>query len=148
VRFVSASMSIASPAPKKSFRRSGLRTIRRFPRSVSFACVARRTTSSAIRDQFRPLRSPAPVAAWYNAFDTRDVVALYPLDASNFPVHPPIENNAKVKNSTDNRHGIAGYLDDAEVAKRVLGPFSSCHAWRGAPGKPFGYTRRRNTSPL
>lgn len=26
--------------------------------------------------QFRPLRSPPPVEAWYNAFDNRDVVAL------------------------------------------------------------------------
>jgi hypothetical protein len=74
----------------------------------------------AIRDQFRPLRSPAPVAAWYNAFDPRDVVALYPLDAGNFPVQPAIVNNDSVRNSTDNRHGIVGYLDDREVAKRVL----------------------------
>lgn len=77
----------------------------------------------AVRDQFRPLRSPAPVAAWYNAYDPRDVVALYPLDGDNFPVQPPIVNNGKIKNSTDNRHGIVGYLDDVELAKRVVGAF-------------------------
>jgi hypothetical protein len=74
----------------------------------------------AIREQFRPLQHPAPVASWYNAFDKRDVVALYPLDAANFTVTPPIDNFAGVDNHTSNRHGIAGYLDDATVAKRVL----------------------------
>jgi len=74
----------------------------------------------AVRDQFRPLRFPLPVKVWVNAFDTRDVVALYPLDGANFPVTPAVENYSKVRNSTDNRHGIIGYLDDAEVSKRVL----------------------------
>ncbi len=83
------------------------------------AAAARRLRLS-VRDQFRPLSSPAPVAIWYNAFDTRDVVALYPLDNDNFPVQPAIENNSRVRNSTDNRHGIAGYLSDPDVAKRIL----------------------------
>ena len=74
----------------------------------------------AIRDRFRPLRYPLPVKEWFNAFDTRDVVALYPLDGANFPVVPEIENYAAVKNSTNNRHGIAGYLDDPQVAQRLL----------------------------
>jgi hypothetical protein len=74
----------------------------------------------AIRDQFRPLRYPLPVKAWFNAFDTRDVVALYPLDRGNFPLTPEIENYSGVKNSTDNRHGIIGYLDDPQVSRRLL----------------------------
>jgi alpha-beta hydrolase superfamily lysophospholipase len=74
----------------------------------------------AIRDQFRPLRYPLPVKEWFNAFDKRDTVALYPLDRANFPVTPEIENYAAVKNSTRNRHGIAGYLDDPQVAQRLL----------------------------
>jgi hypothetical protein len=74
----------------------------------------------AVRDQFRPLRSPAAVSAWYNAYDSRDVVALYPLDADNFPVQPAISNYGKVRNSTDDRHGIDGYLDDPDVAKHIL----------------------------
>jgi hypothetical protein len=73
----------------------------------------------SVRDQFRPLRYP-PVEGWYNGFDPRDVVALYPLDAANFPVQPAIENNGTVSNHTDNRHGIDGYLDDVNVAKQVL----------------------------
>jgi pimeloyl-ACP methyl ester carboxylesterase len=56
----------------------------------------------AIRDQFIPLASPPAVKAWINAFDTRDVVALYPLDEKNFAIHPPIENYSAVKNSTEN----------------------------------------------
>jgi hypothetical protein len=75
----------------------------------------------AIRDQFRPLRSPSAVQTWYNAFDERDVVALYPLDSANFPVNPPIANYGRVKNSTSNRHGISGYLDDTNVAGRIIG---------------------------
>lgn len=78
----------------------------------------------AVRDQFRPLRYPTNVAAWYNAFDKRDVVALYPLDQENFPLHPAVENNGAVNNHTDNRHGIAGYLDNADVAKRILSALS------------------------
>lgn len=66
-----------------------------------------------------PLTMPAGVAGWYNAFDDRDVVALYPLDAENFGIAPPIENYSMVKNHTENRHGIDGYLDDAAVAKRI-----------------------------
>ena len=75
----------------------------------------------AVRDAYRPLKRPAVIGEWYNAFDTRDVVALYPLDGQNFPVQPAIENNSTVKNHTDNRHGISGYLDDTAVAKRIMG---------------------------
>lgn len=74
----------------------------------------------AIRDHFSPLKYPAPVETWFNAYDTRDVVALYPLDEANFAVPRPIDNFGDVKNHTDNRHGIKGYLDDGEVAKRIL----------------------------
>jgi hypothetical protein len=74
----------------------------------------------AIRDQFRPLRFPDPVTTWWNAYDPRDVVALYPLDASNFPVTPAVENKGDVDNYTDNRHGIIAYLDDEAIAQRIL----------------------------
>lgn len=99
---------------------SVLRSDRRTLRVPLLVTVGSPLAVRGVRDQFRPLRSPAPVAAWYNAFDTRDVVALYPLDADNFPVQPSIENNGRVRNSTDNRHGIAGYLNDPDVAKRIL----------------------------
>lgn len=72
-----------------------------------------------IRDQLKPLKFPKPAKAWYNAYDERDVVALYPLDRNNFPVTPAVTNYGKVKNHTDNRHGIVGYLDDATVAKAI-----------------------------
>lgn len=74
----------------------------------------------AVRNQLKPIKFPAHVSAWFNAFDSRDVVALYPLDGANFPITPEVENYAKVKNHTDNRHGIIGYLDDIEVAGRIL----------------------------
>lgn len=74
-----------------------------------------------IQKRFRPLKSPPNVTAWYNAFDKRDVVALYPLDAKNFSISPPVENYDAIRNKTSNRHGIAGYLDDDKVAARVLG---------------------------
>jgi hypothetical protein len=74
----------------------------------------------AIRDRLAsPLVMPAGVGDWYNAYDDRDVVALYPLDADNFGIKPPIENYPFVKNHTDNRHGIDGYLDDLKVAAHI-----------------------------
>lgn len=66
-----------------------------------------------------PLTMPGGVAGWYNAFDSHDVVALYPLDTENFGITPPIENYSLVQNHTDNKHGIDGYLDDAAVARRI-----------------------------
>jgi pimeloyl-ACP methyl ester carboxylesterase len=74
----------------------------------------------AIRNQLIPLKYPAPVDAWYNAFDPRDVVALFPLDEQNFPVNPAVTNFDGVSNHTDNRHGIDGYLDDPKIAARIL----------------------------
>lgn len=66
-----------------------------------------------------PLRAPACVGNWFNAYDDRDVVALVALDARGFDVTPPIENKSDVLNFTDNRHGIAGYLADPVVAAGV-----------------------------
>lgn len=57
---------------------------------------------------------------WFNAYDERDVVALQPLDENHFNITPSILNYNKVKNSTNNRHGIEGYLDDPIVAKMIF----------------------------
>jgi hypothetical protein len=80
-----------------------------------------------IRKRLAPIKFPARVKSWFNAFDERDAVALYPLDGANFNVVPPIENYNEVKNGTDNAHGIIGYLNDAVVATRLydaLFPYS------------------------
>ncbi len=75
----------------------------------------------AVRTNLLPLRFPSPpLGAWYNAFDTRDCLALYPLDQDNFPVAPAIENYSGVRNPTNDRHGIVGYLDDPNIAKKIL----------------------------
>jgi len=79
----------------------------------------------AVRDPFRPLSYPAAIQSWYNAFDKRDVVALYPLDQENFPIGGKIGNNDAVKNQTDNRHGIVGYLNNVEVATKILDALDS-----------------------
>ncbi len=71
---------------------------------------------------FAPTQCPKGVGKWLNAMDERDVVALYPLSPSWFPLdpaEPSIENKTDVRNKTENRHGIAGYLDDREVASRI-----------------------------
>jgi hypothetical protein len=71
--------------------------------------------------QFAPVGLPQPpVSSRSNAFDPRNVVALYPVDRSNFPVNPAITNCANVNNHPDNRLGINGYLDDPTVAKWIL----------------------------
>jgi hypothetical protein len=74
---------------------------------------------SVIQEAFDPLRYPPCVGRWYNAMDERDVVALHPLESPHFNVTPRIENKKNVDNFTSNRHGIAGYLTDKDVAKKI-----------------------------
>jgi hypothetical protein len=66
-----------------------------------------------------PLRSPACVTHWFNAYDPHDIVALRALDAHAFDVTPPIENKVDISNFTENRHSIEGYLADPVVAARI-----------------------------
>jgi hypothetical protein len=73
----------------------------------------------AIRKAVKPIAHPACAGSWFNALDERDVVALYPLNEERFDVDPAIENKTDVDNPTTNRHGISGYLGDAEVAARI-----------------------------
>lgn len=72
-----------------------------------------------IKRRLAPNKHPECVGRWFNALDERDVVALYPLNGRHFPLDPEIENKTDVQNHTENRHGIAGYLDDPEVARRI-----------------------------
>lgn len=72
--------------------------------------------------KWSPTRCPPCVDAWFNAYDKRDVVALYPLTTEYFPLdplRPAIDEHDAVNNGTDNRHGIGGYLDDPVVARRI-----------------------------
>jgi hypothetical protein len=84
-----------------------------------FVTVGSPLAVAAIKRALRPIRFPSCAGAWYNALDPRDVVALYPLDAENFDVRPAIVNQTDLDNPTENRHGIAGYLNDKEVARRI-----------------------------
>jgi hypothetical protein len=72
-----------------------------------------------IKKRLRPIVHPRCVGKWYNAMDERDVVSLYPLDKNNFDIDPAIENKTDVDNPTKNRHGISGYLGDADVAEQI-----------------------------
>jgi hypothetical protein len=95
--------------------------LRRDPRVLDVAqliTVGSPLGIEGIKRQLRPLRSP-PVGGWFNGYDPRDIVALNPLDGANFPVTPSVENKGDVDNFTDNRHGIAGYLSDRAVARRI-----------------------------
>lgn len=75
----------------------------------------------AIRNALMPLSHPEPVGRWLNAYDTRDVVALYALDRRRFDISPAIDNHGRVRNDSSNHHGIAGYLQDSRVADEILG---------------------------
>jgi hypothetical protein len=91
------------------------------PRVPRFITVGSPLGIGAINSHLkRPLSSPACVGNWFNAFDTRDVVALNPLDANSFDVTPAVENKSDIDNFTENRHGIEGYLADAVVAGKVV----------------------------
>jgi hypothetical protein len=75
-----------------------------------------------IRRVIAPPRWPACVSRWFNARDERDIVALYPLTPDHFVVGdqaPAIVNKSDVRNDTPNRHGISGYLSDADVAQII-----------------------------
>lgn len=74
---------------------------------------------TAIKKGLRPIKHPACAPEWFNAMDSGDIVALYPLDEDHFDVDPAIENKTDVHNHTSNQHGIAGYLDDKDVARRI-----------------------------
>ncbi|WP_444904769.1 hypothetical protein ACJJIU_08195 [Microbulbifer sp. CnH-101-E] len=74
---------------------------------------------TSVKHKLSPIRFPKCVGHWFNAMDERDVVALYPLNKKYFPITPSIENKTNIDNHTSNRHGIDGYLDDAEVALRI-----------------------------
>ena len=98
---------------------SVLRTDRRRLQVPVFVTVGSPLGVRSVRDHFRPLSRP-PIDQWFNAYDPRDVVALYPLDGDNFPIQPAIQNHGAVNNHTDNRHGIDGYLDDVTVAGWIV----------------------------
>lgn len=73
----------------------------------------------AITGKLGLLENDLGEGGWYNAFDPRDIVALNPLNDDNFPTDPAIINYPGVNNPTDNRHGIIGYLTDADVARQI-----------------------------
>jgi hypothetical protein len=72
-----------------------------------------------IRSTLAPNKHPSCVRRWFNAMDPNDVVSLYPLDRGHFPLDPEIENKTDIDNPTENQHGISGYLEDKEVARRI-----------------------------
>lgn len=41
-----------------------------------------------------------------------------------FDIDPGLENKTDVQYHTDNRHGIAGYLNDPDVARRIHAPLA------------------------
>ncbi len=73
----------------------------------------------AIKNSLQPIQFPRCVDNWFNAMDSRDIVALYPLDSDNFPVAPEILNKVDIDNERYNYHGSDGYLQDPVVAKRI-----------------------------
>jgi len=56
---------------------------------------------------------------WYNAYDPRDFVPLFPLDDAHFIVGSGIENSGHVNNDGKDPHDIAGYLSDQAIAKII-----------------------------
>jgi hypothetical protein len=71
------------------------------------------------------LKYPQADLNWYNAYDDGDIVALNPLADPWFKTDPAITNYNRVRNDTDNQHGIIGYLNDATVAARVAEAFAT-----------------------
>ncbi len=75
---------------------------------------------TAVKEKLGRLRVPQCTKEWFNAMDPHDVVSLYPLDTEHFPISEgTIQNKTDVRNMTSNKHGIAGYLSDKDVAQRI-----------------------------
>jgi len=66
-----------------------------------------------------PRVAPEGVGHWFNARDSRDVVALYDISSKKFRGNPAVQNYGKVKNRSENRHGIREYLHNAVVAAEI-----------------------------
>lgn len=114
---VVVSHSLGTVVAYSLVRREGLPRTWKIP---NFITVGSPLGVTKIRQSLAPISSPAVVGSWFNAYDERDVVALYPLQKPHFDVSPAsITNKRDVKNQTENRHGISGYLNDPEVAKRI-----------------------------
>ncbi len=86
---------------------------------AAFITVGSPLGVKAIRRAVSPIGSPESVQQWLNAYDDRDVVALYPLDERNFGVTPPILNHGAVENDSNNHHKIEGYLADPTIALTI-----------------------------
>lgn len=78
-----------------------------------------------ISSQLGVLKYPSADLLWYNAYDERDIVALNPLNDPYFKTNPAITNYNRVRNDTDNRHGIIGYLNDLTVARSIAEALAS-----------------------
>jgi hypothetical protein len=92
--------------------------------SVQLITVGSPLALRAIRSSLGPECYPGSTDSWFNGRDPNDVVALYPLSPPEFVVEPPISCKDEVDNHTENRHGISGYLDDPDVASRILSALS------------------------
>lgn len=86
---------------------------------AAFVTIGSPLGVTAIRKAVSPMLHPPTVDHWLNAYDTRDVVALYPLDHRHFAVAPPILNHGTIDNETINHHKVEGYLNDATVALTI-----------------------------
>jgi hypothetical protein len=72
-----------------------------------------------IGSQLGVIRYPPADQIWYNGYDKGDIVALNPLKRPFFVTNPEITNYSRVRNTTDNQHGIIGYLNDPTIARQV-----------------------------
>lgn len=88
-------------------------------RLAGFVTVGSPLGLRAVAARLPAIENPSGAERWHNAYDRRDIVALNPLDDAHFPADPPVVNHGGVDNSTANRHGIVGYLDDPWVAARI-----------------------------
>ncbi len=109
---------------------------------AAFVSIGSPLGVTAIRKAVSPMLHPPTIGHWLNAYDTRDVVALYPLDHRHFPISPAILNHGTVDNTTSNHHKIEGYLDDPTVALTIHRALTSgdlpavLRRRRRVPGEP------------
>lgn len=74
---------------------------------------------SRLPSDVKPRKAPEGVAAWFNARDAQDTVALYEIEPTFFRGLPAVKNYSAVANDSPNHHDIVRYLEDQTIAGAI-----------------------------
>lgn len=92
---------------------------RTLPNVKRFITLGSPLAIRAVADRLPRYLAPVNVSSWHNHYDEVDIVALNPLLRPPLQSRCDISNMTNYTNTTDNHHGIIGYLSLHDVATDV-----------------------------